>query len=305
MNAIAERAVETPAAKDRLLRPSFLGAIGGELLKLRRQRATVAMLAAAVLLFVVVIAALFSNDNQRQLLHRDHTAFFFNVLDVLVTLFETGSGIFLLLVSARLVGMEYSGGTIRVLLARGTGRLQLLAAKLVAMALVGLCLLAGFAILAAASLSIIVRLWEGSLSPITSLPQVAWHDLGMCTLAALLSLGTCILLGSTAAIVGRSMTFGIGAAMGFFPADNFGTVVMSLITAITHQTFWMKVTAYLLGPNLNVLPVLLQSDHRGRAAFATPLQRVDSTHALVVIGVYAAAFVVLSTVLTRRRDVLE
>ena len=305
MNAIAETATSAPAVTERWSRPSFLGAIGGELLKLRRQRATVAMLGAAVLLFAVVIAALFSNDNQRQLLHRDHVTFFLNVLQVLMTLFESGAGVFLLLVSARLVGMEYSAGTIRVLLARGTGRLQLLAAKLAALMLAGLGLLAGFAILAAASISIVVRMWEGSLSPITSLPQVVWHDLGLCTLAALLSIGICILLGSTAAIAGRSMTFGIGVAMGFFPADNFGTIVMSLLAGLTHQTFWMNVTAYFLGPNLNVLPVLLQTDHHARAAFATPLQKVDSTHALVVIGVYAAAFLIISTVLTRRRDVLE
>jgi ABC-type transport system involved in multi-copper enzyme maturation permease subunit len=48
------------------------------------------------------------------------------------------SGILLILVTARLIGMEYSSRTIRVLLARGVGRVQLLGAKLLALGLVAL-----------------------------------------------------------------------------------------------------------------------------------------------------------------------
>ena len=58
-------------------------------------------------------------------------------------------------------------------------------------------------------------------------------------------------------------------------------------------------------PNLNQLPVELQTDHRVRAAFATPLQPVDTIHSLLVIGAYAVVFVVVSLLLIWRRDVLE
>lgn len=305
MNAGVEAPVRSRTRSARRPGPSFAGAVRGELLKLRRQRSMVGMLLAAVLLFAVVMAVQFSNDALQRTLHGHPRAFFDEQLGILLALFDTGSGIFLLLVSARLVGMEYDAGTIRVLLARGVGRVQLLLAKWLALALLGLLLLAGFMVLAAASLLIVVEVWEGSLTLIASLPAVAWHDLGLNLLVALISVGVCILLGSAASVVGRSLAFGIGAAMAFFPADNFGTVVMGLLGHLTHQVFWLRVTEYLLGPNLNQLPVELQPDHRAPAAFATPLQPVDATHCLLVIGAYAAVFVVVSLLLTWRRDVLE
>ena len=49
-------------------------------------------------------------------------------------------GALLIVVTARLIGMEYSGGTIRVLLSRGVGRLQLSLGKLTAVTLVALAL---------------------------------------------------------------------------------------------------------------------------------------------------------------------
>jgi ABC-2 type transport system permease protein len=305
MSAVAESTLQTNRASVREVRPSFPGAVRGEFLKLSRQRATLAMLAGAIVLFAVITAAMYSNDNVRQMLDRSPTTFFFNELTIMGTIFNAGSGILLLLVSARLVGMEYTSGTIRVLLARGTGRVQLLMAKWVALAVLGLLLLAGFLVLASGSLYIVVTAWKGSFAPITSLPGVAWHDFGLTLLVALISIGVCILLGTTAAIVGRALAFGIGAAMAFFPADNFGTIVMMLLSNVTHQTFWLKVPGYLLGPNLNGLAGLLETDHHVSIAFATPLEKVDATHAWIVIAVYVAAFLILSIGLTWRRDVLE
>jgi ABC-2 type transport system permease protein len=93
--------------------------------------------------------------------------------------------------------------------------------------------------------------------------------------------------------------------VGLFPADNFGTIVLSLLSRLTGKDVWNQVTAYLLGPNLNQLPALLEPHRQARAAFATPLVKVDAQHALLVIGLYAALFVAVSVVLTWRRDVLE
>src|ERR1700694_1591566 len=101
----------------------------------------------------------------------------------------------------------------------------------------------------------------------------------------------------------RSLAFGLGAALAFFPADNFGIIIMSLLNRLANQHFWRDVPAYLLGPNLNVLQPLLLPNQR--AAFAEPLIKVDATHALVVVGIYAAVFLAVSMVLTARRDVLQ
>ena len=292
-------------AGERLPRPSFLGSVGGEILKLRRQGMIWAMLGLAVFLFAMVAGALTTADNVRQTLEKAPSTFVFNMYDVYLTMFDVGSGIFLLIVSARLVGMEYSGGTIRVLLARGAGRVRLLLAKLTALAIVALVLIAGFLGLAGAAMYATVVHWEGGFEKISSLPGTAWHDLGFNIVVALASMAAAILIGTAAAVIGRSLAFGIGAALFLYPADNLLTAVMPIFKALTGTDIWLNISAYLLGPNLDVLPVVMQTDHQARAAFAVPLIKVDVTHAWLVVGAWALALAVVAFGLSWRRDVLQ
>jgi ABC-type transport system involved in multi-copper enzyme maturation permease subunit len=308
LNAIAKPAATTPATPRTALRephPSFLGSVGSEALKLARQGMVWAMLGLAVLFFATLTAALLQAGHIRDELDQAPAAFLFNLYDVYTTIFDTGSGIFLLIVSARLVGMEYSAGTIRVLLARGAGRLRLLLAKLTTLGLVGLGLLAGFLALVSVAIYGVVVAWEGSFSKISSLPGTAWTDLGIILLIMLTSMGVCILIGTAAATLGRSLAFGIGAALAFFPIDNFGTALLRILNALTGWHIWLDATAYLLGPNLNALPVLMEKDHQAHAAFATPLVPVDATHAWLVIAAWSVGLAALAVGLTVRRDVLQ
>jgi ABC-2 type transport system permease protein len=114
-----------------------------------------------------------------------------------------------------------------------------------------------------------------------------------------------ILIGTAAAVLGRSQAFGIGAALVFFPIDNFAVFVLGLLNAVTHQHVWLDTSAYLLGANLNALPVVLQKDHTAHTPFASPLVPVDATHAWLVVGAWALLFAALSVTLTWRRDVLQ
>jgi ABC-type transport system involved in multi-copper enzyme maturation permease subunit len=52
--------------------------------------------------------------------------FIHDCLQIYGTVFQIGSGIFLLIVSARLFAMEYAAGTVRIVYARGVSRLGLL-----------------------------------------------------------------------------------------------------------------------------------------------------------------------------------
>lgn len=296
--AVRSRVTAVPAQR----RPSFLGAVRGEILKIVRQRATWVMVGFAVLLLAIVFGALATEPNMKASLERDPASWYSLRLNVFTAVFNAGAGIFLLIMSARLVAMEYSGGTIRVLLGRGTGRLQLLGAKLLTLLMVGIALLVVFTVAAAIYIFATVSAMQGSFSLIANLSNAS-HDLEVSLLVALVSIVVNILLASCAGVVGRSLAFGLGAALGFYPADNFGTIVLSLLNRLTNQHFWNDITAYLLGPNLNVLPSKLI--HGQRAAFAQPLVPVDTTHVLVVIGVYAAIFLAASIVLTARRDVLQ
>jgi ABC-type transport system involved in multi-copper enzyme maturation permease subunit len=289
----------------RPLRPRFTGAVRGELLKLRRQRALWVMLSLASLLFLIVVAALLSTSQVRGQLLKTPLAWFYLMLNIFLSVFDAGAGIFLLIVSARLVAMEYSAGTIRVLLGRGTGRLQLLFAKLVSLYILGIALLLAYTLATGIAIYGMAVAWEGGASPITSLPSIAWHNVLVNLAIALISIAVNILIGMTAAVVGRSLAFGLGAAIAFFPADNLGTIVLGLLGRLTGQHFWLDLTSYLLGPNLNVLQQVLEPDHQPATAFARPLVPVHGTHALLLIGAYALVFLAVSLILTRRRDVLQ
>lgn len=295
----------TAAGFVRRRRPTFPGAVRAELLKIRGQKMTWALVVLGAGAAILGLVAFVTSSGPARQLTGNPTAFYFGYLALVEIIFNTVSGIVLLLLASRLVAMEYASGTIRVVLARGTGRLQLLAAQYAALAMVALFLLAGFAVLSGGFLYADVVARHGSFAPITSLPSLAWHDTGMNVLVSLASMATCILLGSAAAAVGRSMAFGVGVAMAFFPADNFGTIVMALLQRITHQDVWPRATQWFLGPNLNNLPIAAQPDHVVGSAFTPPLVPVSATHSWLLIGAYALVFLVAAVVLTWRRDVLE
>jgi ABC-2 type transport system permease protein len=286
-------------------RPRFGGAVRSELLKIRRQGLIWALLGLMAIATLVALGAVVSAPSSRAALTDRPLTFYLTFLDGAHTLFDVASGIVLLVAAARLVGMEYSGGTVRVVLARGTARLELLLAQLVALAVTGLLVLAAFVVVAGVFLAVTVVAWHGDLTPLTSLPGVAWTDTGLSLVVALISMGACVLLATAAAAVGRSLPFAIGAALALFPADNFGTIVMGLLQSATGQDVWPQLTPWLLGPNLNRLAIAMQTDHHATAFLIGPLVPVSLTHALAVIGGWCLLFLAAALALTWRRDVLE
>jgi ABC-type transport system involved in multi-copper enzyme maturation permease subunit len=287
-------------------RPSFLGTVRGETLKVSRQLSFWLMLAGAFVLLAVITLAITSAQNIQDQLKTDPTAFAYGARDVFGTVFQIGSGIFLLIVGSRLFAMEYSSGTIRIIYARGTGRLGLLLAKMLTLAIIGICLLAGYLVVAGAILALLSNAWTGSVAPLQHLPDQFWQDLGMWAVVQGMSIGIAILMAAAAAGIGRSLAFAMAASLAFFPVDNFTVILEALASRITKQDHpWLNISQYQLGPNLNTVLKLIEPGHHARAAFATPLQPVDATHALVVIGGFALAFAVIAIVRAVRPDVLE
>ncbi|TMF39913.1 MAG: hypothetical protein E6I30_02320 [Chloroflexi bacterium] len=138
-------------------------------------------------------------------------------------MFQIGSGIFLLIFGARLIAMEYSSGTIRILYARGTGRLRLLLAKLFTLALVGIVLFAGYVLVVGAILALIILSLSGNFEGISQISNAFWSDLGRWAAVQGISMGMAILLAAAASALGRSLAFAIAASLAFYPADNFLT----------------------------------------------------------------------------------
>ena len=288
------------------MRPRFFGTVRGEALKVSRQLSFWLMLAGALVLLAIVTLAITSASNIQDQLKTDPTAWAYGARDIFGTIFQIGSGIFLLIVGSRLFAMEYSSGTIRIIYARGTGRLRLLLAKMLTLAIIGILLLAGYLVVAGGVLALIVNSWTGSLAPLQHLPSEFWQDLEMWALVQGMSIGIVILMAAAAAGIGRSLAFAMAASLAFFPVDNFSVILESLASRITKQDHpWLNISQYQLGPNLNIVLNLIEPGHHARGAFATPLVPVDATHALVVIGAFAVAFAAIAIVRTVRPDVLE
>ncbi|HUY74043.1 MAG TPA: ABC transporter permease [Candidatus Dormibacteraeota bacterium] len=287
-------------------RPRFVGTLKGEALKVSRQLSFWLMLAGSLVLLVVIVLAVTSSDSIRTQLTADPASFFYSARDVFGTVYQIGSGIFLLIVGSRLFAMEYSSGTIRIIYARGTGRLRLLLAKMLTLAIIGVVLLAGYLVITGTLIAILVNTWAGSFAPIQGLPSQFWQDMGYWAVVQGISMGMAILLAAAATGIGRSLAFAMAASLAFFPVDNFLTILTGLGARITRQDHpWLDISRYLLGPNLNVVLNLIEPGHHARAALAAPLLPVDGTHALSVIGIFAVGFAAIAVGRTVWPDVLE
>lgn len=288
------------------LRPRFFGAVRGERIKVTRQLSFWLMLVGALVLLTIIVLAVTASPDLEDQLKANPTAWAYGAMDVFGTVFQIGSGIFLLIVGSRLIAMEYSSGTIRILYARGTGRLQLLLAKLVTLAGIGVALLAGYIVVVFAIVSALAYAWTGSISSLQHLSSEFWGDFGRWVMVQGMSMTVVILLAAAAAGLGRSLAFAMAASLAFFPGDNFFTIILVLAARVTRQDHpWLDISQYLLGPNLNVVLNLIEPGHHARAGFATPLVPVDATHALVVIGLFALAFATIAVWRTTKPDVLE
>ncbi len=284
--------------------PSFLGIVRGELLKISRQWATWIML----LLWLGIICLpylllLTSPDIKDNLLH-NALPFLYNREEGNLAILRIFSGIFLIVLTASAIGLEYQLGTIRILLARGVGRLQLLSAKLLTVTVVGLAILGVGLLLNILLTCLLTLIVTGNLNALQSLTSAFWSDMRLYVVTIMVSMGVTILMATAMAVIGRSLAIGLSVALIWFPVDNIGTIIMELANRITHNDFWLNVTAYFLGPNLNTLSKhVLSGDVQDIGA--SPLVKVDSSHILLVVLVYALIFAVTSIVLTWRRDVKE
>ena len=300
--------------KLRKARPSFFGLVRGEFLKVMRQWTTwillVLLTGVTVLPYIVeTVRPRFKAD-----LASASLTVYYDQMSIGLSVLRVFTGFFLLIVTARMIGQEYQLGTIRVLLSRGVGRLQLLFAKLVTMAIIAVILLIVGTLVNLLLTVLLVAGIAGNLNSFSALTSQFWSDSGVYVLYVLLNMGVSILLATAAAVVGRASVFGISAALAFFPLDNFGTVIMLLANRVTNSDFWLSITAYFLGPNLNQMPAALTNNRVFTIGFG-PLYNagpngthgilVDGTHTLVVAAVYAAIFAAVAIWLTWKRDVKE
>ncbi len=191
-------AVITPTPAERIqlhsAKPRFFGTVRGEFFKIGRQWTNwimlVLLLGAIVLPFIIEMTA----PNVKTNIQTNPLHFFYNVLSIGLSILRVFTGIFLLILTARVVGLEYQLGTIRVLLSRGVGRLQLLFAKLLAVVVIALLLLVFGLLLNYLLAVILVYGVTGNLNAFSALNSAFWSDARTYVLTILINMGVTILI---------------------------------------------------------------------------------------------------------------
>jgi len=291
-------------------KPSFWGLLRCELYKALRLRA---MIIGAPLAFVptaLLIVYLFTStiihDN---ITHGNPGPFFEQVFSEVLTPLRVFTGMFLIVLTVYIFGQEYQNGTIRVILARGVGRMQFALTKLLAVIGIALGTLAIYLAIAFTMTYLAIISVNGGAQALRQLPATFGHDMLLYVASILISVEATILMAMAATIYGRSLAFGMGVALIYFPADNVAVRVFDIFARATHNPFWDHLTAYLLGPTLNAMPVELLTGEQTQSSILTvgdvPRVLYDGTHAVLVALIYSLAFAAISFVLMRLRDVHE
>jgi ABC-type transport system involved in multi-copper enzyme maturation permease subunit len=290
-------------------RPQFVGMLRGEIFKLVRQRfnwlTTLGFVGVVSIYYLFLLGAQGFKDNLQQAPYEalSHTM----AREGAIT--RVFIGIALMIATAMLIGLEYQHGTIRLLLSRGVDRVTLLLAQLLTLALGGLALLTLAFALNVLWATLAQLLIAGNLDAYKALNGTYWVNVWSYVLTILISMGATILLTAALTVAGRSVVFGLTLSFVWFAAENIGAGIMILIHNFTSNDFWLKITGYWLGPNLNILPTLMVARHTDGAPVETlgssPQVHYDLTHALLTVLIFSVVFFAVAVVLTRRRDVKE
>ena len=291
--------------------PNFVGLVRGEFFKLSRQRPIIVL---AIIIAIVQIVyglrtVIFLANLPQELVNRGASATVYLTTRVGMSDIRGLLGVFVTVVAVIVVGLEYQQGTIRVLLARGVGRLRLLAAKVTAITLLGV---AGFIVMLvimylAMFISFAVIHRSGDFG---QLPPYYFGDVTLDGLLVLLNMFVTLMLGVTLAVIGRNLAFGLAIGLPFFIAETIVGGILRVVSAIAQNDVWTHIATFLPGANLSQLSLTLVPDH-GLQVFIEALSLnvtngfIDGQHALTAVILYGLAFIGISGYLTWQRDVLQ
>jgi ABC-type transport system involved in multi-copper enzyme maturation permease subunit len=223
-----------------------------------------------------------------------------------------------IILGASVVGAEYSWGTVRQMLIKGSPRLHLLLAKLLT---VLLFLLIGMAItfLAGVVYALIFSLIAGSLPTAAA---VAPDNLGRAAAGFLLQYASrCVYVAVAFAIavVGRSTVAGLGAGLGYAFVESIASGILGAVYAVTAQNpsaaaarnAALALYRLLVGTNTGALTRLasFRSDSPFQGGFSANGAAIfqptafDPPFAALLLIAYVAALLALAFYLFHRRDV--
>jgi ABC-2 type transport system permease protein len=287
-------------------KPDFVGLLRGELFKISRRWMTWLLLVPLLGAITMLHLLRATNTDTKELIAQGQLGFYYDLITQSLSMLRAFGGIYLIILTAFVFGLEFQYGTIRILLSRGVGRVQLLLAKLVSLLLIALIVVIGGMLYLGALTIILTAIATGSLNALHVLTPDFWHNMGTYFLLLLLNMTVTILMVTALCTLTRSLAMGLAVALIWFPADNIGSIFMQLGYKVTHSTIWLGSTQYFLGPNLNVMvSLILPLKVRAYALGVPPLVKVDGSHTLWIASIYSLIFLAAALILTWKRDVKE
>jgi ABC-type transport system involved in multi-copper enzyme maturation permease subunit len=208
--------------------------------------------------------------------------------------------IFAMILAAGAVGSEYSWGTVRLMATAASGRVRLIAAKL----LVVCGLVAAGALLAVAVgliYSSVITVTNGG-SNFSFITAGFVRDQAESYGRTLFVMAPYVTLAFAMAAIGRSTLAGVGAGIGIAFVEPLIGGLMRLA-----GNPWKEIPNYLINANSSV--VLLQNKvpdviRFGRSAQDPTNRQLNGTpEAMFILAIYSLAFIALAFLVYRRRDI--
>jgi ABC-2 type transport system permease protein len=206
-------------------------------------------------------------------------------------------GVLALILGVLLVGSEFSWGTLKTLFTQRPGRLETLAAKVLAVAVaVAVGVLAMFAM--AAICSVVIAAADGHT--LGDWPSAATIVKGLLT--AWLIWGWWALFGATLSVIFRQAALAIGLGLAY------SLVIEGLVFGIVGSlggSFFENFRKFFPGPNASALQQTfsITGVSRGAGGQAAQAGTIGAPEAALVLGAYCAAAIIVCGLLLRSRDV--
>ncbi len=206
----------------------------------------------------------------------------------------------IIILTASVIGTEYQWGTIRPVLAKGTGRWQYLISKVLL-----LWLLAAGVVLIIMALTAVSSLIAGALAggaPEGAAASARWVDLPIAFGKAIFGVLPYIALATFLTVLATSWAIGMGISLGYYLVEYF--VMMSCL-ALPNVPKWIEtVVSFVLGINVQALLIAGYASTAGDADISDILGRYPSApHAFLVLMLYVLLFSGIALLIFRRRDV--
>ncbi|HSW57573.1 MAG TPA: ABC transporter permease subunit [Dehalococcoidales bacterium] len=225
-----------------------------------------------------------------------------NILDISasipfsLSMLSSFGAVMAVILIASTVGNEYNWRTLRIALISGKGRVQLLAAKIISVAVVVIILVA-VSLAVGFIMSIITNAWAGnSLDFSFFTASYGWSQFLQFwrTLFIILPF---MMMGLLFAVIGRSAMPGIAVGVGILFLEPILTPLMRAAGG------WVaEIPSYLFSANVNAINALSNLPRVFR--FGGGSQQAPSTiEAYLVLGAYVVVFTAVAFYLFRKRDV--